>query len=81
MILYTPMQLELVVEGMEKMCAQVTRELYVGDVHMLVEDSGPGAFRVVKLLSTDPDHYLIPGFSPGQIINVNQINCREFVSV
>lgn len=81
MILYTPMQLELVLEGIEKMCTPASREVYVGDVHMLVEDSAPGTVRVMKLLSTDPGHYLIPGLTPGQIINANQINLKENIYV
>jgi hypothetical protein len=81
MILYTPMQLELVFEGLEKMCVPVTRELYVEGVHMLVEDTRSGEIRVLKLLSTDPGHYLNPAFSPGQRIDLNQINYRDNASV
>jgi hypothetical protein len=68
------MQLELVVDGIEEMRPPSLREVYVGGVHMLVEDVGPGSVRVVKLLSTDPGHYLISGYQPGSVIDFYRLS-------
>lgn len=70
MILYTPMQLELVVEGLENMSAPAAREVIIDGIPMLVEDTGSCQARVVKLLSTDPNHYLNTQYTPGSFISV-----------
>ncbi|WP_104372481.1 YlzJ-like family protein [Desulfocucumis palustris] len=78
MILYTPMQLELVIDGIEEMRPPSCREICIGGVQMLVEDVGSGSVRVVKLLSTDPGHYLLPDYKPGNIIDIyrlSQVKC------
>ena len=68
MILWTPMQLELVLEGLEEMvsprCSQVVHQ----GVPMLVEKTGYGRSRVARLLSTDPGDYLKPELSPGSYL-------------
>ena len=73
MILYTPMQLELVLDGIEEMRPPSYREINIGGVQMLVEDVGPGAVRVIKLLSTDPGHYLISDYKPGNTIDIYRL--------
>lgn len=70
MILYTPMQLELVLEGLENMSSPADREVVIEGVSMLVEDTGPRQVRVKKLLTTDPGHYLNPAYAPGSLINI-----------
>ncbi|MEW6423303.1 MAG: YlzJ-like family protein [Bacillota bacterium] len=65
MILYTPMQLELVVEGLEEMKEPAVRLVEIGGVPLIIEDTGPGEGRVVRLLSTDPQDYLRTDFFPG----------------
>jgi hypothetical protein len=72
MILYTPMQLELVMEGLKEMKEPVTRLVDIGGVTLIIEDTGPGEGRVIRLLSTDPDDYLRPELYPGVVIKFQQ---------
>jgi len=68
MILWTPMPLELVLEGLEDMrpgeCSQISH----GGVSMLVEKTGDGRNKIVRLLSTDPADYLNQDYCPGRIL-------------
>ncbi len=68
MILYTPMQLELVLEGLDTTKYPEYEEIQYKDIPMVVEEVGLGRKRIVKLLSTNPYDYLKPGISPGTII-------------
>lgn len=72
MILYTPMQLELVVEGLEEMKEPAARLVEIGGVPLIIEDTGPGESRVVRLLSTEPRDYLRPDLYPGAVIKFQQ---------
>lgn len=67
MVLYTPIPLELVLEGTEPV--RRYREAVVCGVAVLVEETVPGRGRVVRLLSTDPFDYLMPGLAPGTEVN------------
>ncbi|HOV78701.1 MAG TPA: YlzJ-like family protein [Bacillota bacterium] len=69
MILYTPMQLELVLEGFEEMKFPQCKEVEYKGVPMLVEDVGYGRKRIIKLLSTCPYDYLKAELFPGQVID------------
>lgn len=69
MILYTPVQLELVLEGFDKTKYPEHREVKYKGVPVLVEEAGFGRKRIVKLLSTDPFDYLKPEMAPGSIID------------
>lgn len=69
MILYTPVQLELVLEGFDKTKYPEYREVKYKGVPVLVEEAGFGRKRIVKLLSTDPFDYLKPEMAPGSIID------------
>ena len=64
-ILYTPMQLELVFEGLEEMKHPEVREVTMDGVRLLIEDVGGGQGKVQKVLSTRPKDYLKPEFMPG----------------
>lgn len=68
MILYTPVQLELVLEGFDKTNYSGYEEINFKGVPMVVESTGFGRKRIVKLLSTDPFDYLKPEMTPGSII-------------
>ena len=68
MILYTPMQLELVLEGFDTTQYPDYKEIQFDGVPMLVEGAGFGQRRIIKLLSTNPYDYLRPEFLPGSII-------------
>ncbi|MHB1042110.1 MAG: YlzJ-like family protein [Eubacteriales bacterium] len=65
MILYTPMQLELVLEGFDKTQYPDYEKIEYDGVSMLVERTCQGKKKVVKLLSTDPKDYLRPDLIPG----------------
>ncbi len=70
MILWTPMQLELVVEGLEEMCPpNYSRVVYRG-VPMLVERMADGRSRIARLLSTDPADYLKAEYTPGSFLEI-----------
>lgn len=65
MILYTPMPLELVTEGLEKMKQPAVRAVIYAGVPLLLEDAGAGTGKVVRLLSTEPQDYLRADLFPG----------------
>lgn len=69
MILYTPMQLELVLEGFDTTQYPEYRDIKYQGVSMVVEPAGVGRQKIVKLLSTNPFDYLKPELAPGNIIN------------
>ncbi|OPY59812.1 MAG: hypothetical protein A4E55_00001 [Pelotomaculum sp. PtaU1.Bin035] len=68
MILYTPLQLELVLEGFDKTQYPDYKEIEYKGVKMLVEGEGFGRKRIVRLISTNPFDYLRPELSPGSVI-------------
>jgi len=68
-ILYTPMQLELVLEGIEDMKHPMIREVELNGIPAVVEDKGFGQGKLVKLLSTDPKDYMDPNMIPGVSVN------------
>ncbi|WP_031514465.1 YlzJ-like family protein [Desulfofalx alkaliphila] len=70
MILYTPMQLELVLEGIEPQFNNKQREVKIGSSTLIVEDSAWGSSRVVRLISTNPNDYLNPRYTPGTEIQI-----------
>lgn len=70
MILYTPMQLELVLEGFDQTTYPDYREVNYRGVTMLVADDGHGGTRIIKLLSTRPADYLRPELAPGNLIEL-----------
>lgn len=71
MILYTPMQLELVLEGLEEMKHPEVREVTVDGVQLLIEEIGSGYGKVQKVLSTRPGDYLKPEFTPGARVKLS----------
>ena len=68
MILYTPMQLELVLEGFDTTEYPVQQEALYGGVPVLLEYTAGGKKKIAKLLSTNPYDYLRPDLYPGKII-------------
>lgn len=69
MIIYTPMPLELVFEGMDQPSIPL-QELDYGDTKLLVEPVGLNQGKVVRLISTQPMDYLNPQYQPGTIVNL-----------
>ncbi|MFC0215684.1 YlzJ-like family protein [Paenibacillus chartarius] len=67
MIMYTPIPLELVFDGVEDMKATAF-EANVGGVQMMLEPCGERQARIVRLLSPNPQDYLKPEHAPGTIV-------------
>ncbi|WP_027363777.1 YlzJ-like family protein [Desulfotruncus alcoholivorax] len=69
MILYTPMQLELVLAGLDQMDHSSDRKVTVNGVPAIVRKNSAGKEEIVQLLSTNPNDYLRGDLLPGtQII-------------
>jgi len=62
MIFYTPMQLELVIDGIERQNPKNT--VVRGNSIIIVEDDENGG-KIIRLISTDPQDYLKPELMPG----------------
>lgn len=67
MLLYTPMPMEIVLEGLEK--AREYREVEVDGVTMIIEKINDHESKIVQIISTDPNDYLSSKFQPG--INIS----------
>ncbi len=71
MILYTPMQLELVLEGFESQTAQQNqKEIPISNGKLIVKDNLDGTASVVRLISTNPYDYLRPDYMPGALVRL-----------
>lgn len=66
MLLYTPMPLELIMEGSEK--ERVYHEVEYNGVRLLVEPMDMTSGKIVRIMSTNPQDYLNSSLSPGNII-------------
>lgn len=69
MILYTSMPQELIFQTPAEDYEKQSIINYHG-VPMLVEQVGPAQCRVVRLMSSDPAHYLDAGYQPGAMITM-----------
>lgn len=65
MILYTPMQLELVLAGLDQMDHSSDRKVTIEGVPAIVRKNSAGKEEIVQLLSTNPNDYLRKNLSPG----------------
>jgi ABC-type antimicrobial peptide transport system ATPase subunit len=66
MILYTLMPLEVVLDGFDKPCEY--KEVEVNGIKLLIEPLELNRAKIVRMISTDPQDYLNPDYSPGKII-------------
>lgn len=71
MILYTPMQLELVLAGFEQLDRSSEREVTVNGVPAIVKDAGGGKLELVQLLSTNPMDFLRSELFPGAMVKAD----------
>ncbi|MFA7467256.1 MAG: YlzJ-like family protein [Desulfotomaculaceae bacterium] len=71
MILYTPMQLELVLAGFEKLDRNSEREVTVNGVPAIVKDIGGGKTELVQILSTNPMDFLRSELYPGALVKAD----------
>ncbi|MCR4402150.1 MAG: YlzJ-like family protein [Firmicutes bacterium] len=68
MILYTVLPLEVVMDGMDKERTFVDVEIQ--GVKMTVEQLSSTEAAIVRIISTDPQHFLDPGLQPGTRIRL-----------
>lgn len=68
MILYTPMQLELVLAGLEQMKHESIKKTTIDGVPALVRDVGCDKKELVQVLSTKPADFLRGDLYPGAIV-------------
>ena len=64
MILYTPLALEDVLQGMDEMTAKRECVSYQGRM-FYVDKMENGDYQLVQLISTDPNDYLNQQYLPG----------------
>ncbi|MDI9459599.1 YlzJ-like family protein [Candidatus Darwinibacter acetoxidans] len=67
-MLHTVLPLEDVLEGIEEE-PRPTMQLMLGGVTVEAEPLGDFQARVVRVLSTDPRHFLEPHCQPGTVIH------------
>lgn len=70
MILYTMVPQEVIFQSDLKEFDKLIEVTYEG-VPLLVEMGNMGSCRIIKVLSSDPAHFLESKFSPGNTIYVN----------
>jgi hypothetical protein len=71
MILYTVLPIETVLEGLEQERDFI--DIQLEGVTLTVEPVSLEEAVIVRLISTDPRHYLNPQFSPGRKIRLFQV--------
>jgi hypothetical protein len=69
MILYTMMPNELIFPVQEDSFSQ-QQFIEMNGVSMIVEKSEEQQYRIVRLLSTDPQHYLSEEYMPGMNVTL-----------
>jgi hypothetical protein len=67
MILYTAMPQELIFQTSEEEYGKQTMIDYEG-IPLLVERDEQHHYRVIRVLSSDPNHYLNESYCPGSIL-------------
>ncbi|MGE5592265.1 MAG: YlzJ-like family protein [Betaproteobacteria bacterium] len=68
MILYTVLPLELVLEGMDK--ERTFMDVEINGIAMTVEQVSANEAVIVRLISTDPQHFLDPALQPGSRVRL-----------
>lgn len=69
MIIYTPLPLELVLEGNSDFSPEY-QEVEREGIMLLIENLGNQRGKVVRLFSSNPQDYLNPLLQPGEIIKL-----------
>lgn len=67
MLLYTPLPLELVLEGYDHY--RCYKEIEFAGVKLQVEQLDSGRGKITRILSTNPKDFLNPLFQPGNIVS------------
>lgn len=71
MILYTMMPNELVFPTMEEDFHK-QKVMEINGVSLLVQETMAREYQIVRLLSSDPLHYLNEQYMPGRVVQLNQ---------
>jgi len=66
LVLYTSMPIEMVIEGIDK--KYEFKEIEIDGVKLIIEPISMNQGKIVQLLSSNPQDFLNPNFSPGKII-------------
>lgn len=72
MMLYTMMPEELIFPTMEQEYSK-HKVVAINGVSLLVNEAEQGEYSIVRVMSTDPTHFLDNRFSPGQKITMSAI--------
>ncbi len=67
MLLYTPLPAEQVLEGSDKEIN--IEEINYKGIKIQVEDINGKNYKIMRLISSNPNDYLNPEFQPGNMIN------------
>lgn len=67
MIIYSAMPVEYILEGMEQ--ERQFQEIRIDNVTMIIEPVSATQYRVVRLLSPNPQDYLHAKYTPGTVIH------------
>ncbi|WP_026675821.1 YlzJ-like family protein [Fictibacillus gelatini] len=77
MILYTMMPRELIFPYDQTNDRETHSVMVYNDVPVLVEHLSMGECRIVRILSTDPNHFLDQSFQPGEKISFPMPNMKS----
>lgn len=69
MILYTLMPHELIFESDMNKLFEKQKEVTFDGIPLLVEMTDDNAYRIIRILSSDPAHFLDPRCTPGNKIS------------
>jgi len=69
-VIYTPFPLDMVLEEKDKENQFNFQNINYLGIDMQVEPLGWNKFRVIRLYSPNPQHYLVEDLQPGSIISV-----------
>ncbi|MEW6105685.1 MAG: YlzJ-like family protein [Bacillota bacterium] len=68
MILYTVLPLELVLEGIDR--ERTFTDVEINGITMTVEQVSANEAVIVRIISTDPQHFLDPALQPGSRVRL-----------
>ncbi|HBG21836.1 MAG: YlzJ-like family protein [Syntrophaceticus sp.] len=70
-VLYTPLPLELVMFTEDS--TSPYQDIAIDGATLTVQPTATGMGKIVRINSTNPDHYLKPEFQPGQQISLSKL--------
>ncbi|NLG80221.1 MAG: hypothetical protein GX492_10460 [Firmicutes bacterium] len=68
MILYTVLPLELVLEGIDR--ERTFTNVEINGINVVVEQVSANEAVIVRIISTDPQHFLDPSLQPGSRVRL-----------